>query len=731
MDSKINKSEFPYQELMINTCVISFVLDKSSEILEANNQFYDTIGIVRSEGQSSLFKNFLSDDAKWLTYVSKLTDNENVITENIKIFNTVGNLIILKSNLSLRDGKIYVVALDITKDFHNLEFTNRVNQLTKLGGWTYNPKLDHADWTESVFEILDIKGQVDIHRDTILNFVHPYFVDEFNEAVRLLYDDHQPYDITIQVITKSSQTKWVRITATPEIRNHDIVFIHGTFQDVTFQKSQEIALQETTVNLELALKAMNSGYFTRDLVNPKCDYSAAFSELMDMPKNLNDEQLKKYVHPEDLEEAIMQFKREMATDSPNYINAFRLRTPKGTYRHYEIYGLKVFNSLGVPVKLVGNFIDVEDKYRLMEMEDKHRYYMKTLLDNAFVRSIMLDKDWNLLGMDAETLSIFKKRLDRNPVLRKENFKELLSVHDQLKFQIVERVINDGREYRNEVFLDLFEDDRTYYDALFKPILDYSNRVDGYVFYFFDLTERMNIKEELQIYQDKLRTVHNFKNNIVSKLGHEIKTPLYGLLEATKLIFAKESKPSEKAELIKAQQESADRLKTTFDNIINNSIYQDDFYLIEDRVNLEKILNRVYEGASKRAFDGKLKLIFKNFDGPAIVKGDSVFLRQAFENLIDNAFKFTRSGTIKIITSIKNSHVVVTITDTGIGIPQTKINEIFEPFEQVSTGSTRVFDGLGLGLTFTVKYIERIGGRLHVDSEINKGTTFTLALPLIE
>lgn len=97
--------------------------------------------------------------------------------------------------------------------------------------------------------------------------------------------------------------------------------------------------------------------------------------------------------------------------------------------------------------------------------------------------------------------------------------------------------------------------------------------------------------------------------------------------------------------------------------------------------------------------------------------------------MDNAFKFTKGGHIQLHTYIENTHAIVSLIDTGIGIPKIQLNDIFEPFEQLNTGSTRVFEGLGLGLTFAIKYIEGIGGKLNVQSIIGKGITFTLALPL--
>lgn len=335
--------------------------------------------------------------------------------------------------------------------------------------------------------------------------------------------------------------------------------------------------------MELAMRAMNSGYFTHDLVTDEVVYSSSFRDKMNFSETMKESEFRDHIHPEDKDEAYLQHKREITSDSAYYVNTYRIRASNQTHKHFEVQGFKVFNAKGVPIKLVGNLIDVEDKYRLTYMQDKHRYHIKTLLDNSFIRSIMLDAHWNLLGMDGETLKLFEAKLDRNPVIRKENFKKLLSGHDTLKFQIIERVLNDGREYRNQVLLDLFEDNKTYYDALFKPILNYSNEIDGYVFYFFDLTDQLGAQENLKSYQEKLRTVHRFKNNIINKMGHEIKTPLHGLLQTTKLIHQQDALENhEKESLISAQQESADPLMSTFDNIINSSLYEENFFIIKDK-----------------------------------------------------------------------------------------------------------------------------------------------------
>ncbi len=731
MNSTIDNTEFPYQDLITNTCVISFVLGEDSEILQANDRFYEVLKIDRDNGHPEHLDVYMKTKSVWNRLLKALDNKTFTTTQTLKLYQIDGHPIFLKSNLGKKDGKIYVVSIDVTVEVLTDSFVHEVNEMAKLGGWAYNPDLDKALWTPTIYSILEIPTDIEVNKDTLLDYVHPDSLEQYQAAVDFFYSEKERYDITIKVYTHDkSRVKWVRVTATPDIRKGKVVFVYGTLQDITELKEQSIALEETQINMELALRAMNSGYFTHDLVANDIVYSSSFRDKMNLPLVLSDKEFLDYIHPEDRDEAVVQHYRELDTDSAYYINAYRFKSYEtNEYKHFEVYGFKVFDNKGTPKKLVGNLIDVEDKYRLNQMTDKHRYYIKTLLDNAFVRSIMLDKNWNLLGMDASTTSIFLDRLGYNPVLKGDNFKQLLSPHDKLKFQIIERVMNEGREYRNEVYLEIFENNRVFYDALFKPILNYSNQVDGYVFYFFDLTDQALIKEELQSYQNKLKTVHHFKNNIITKLGNEIKAPLHGLLQSTEMIFQDEKLNSQEGKLLKAQQESAKRLLRSFDTIINSTLYENDFYIIKDKIDLNLILFQIFKGAVKRASARGLEFTFNNFSDEVTILGDSVFLKQSLENLLDNAFKFTDAGEISVTTAIKDNYAEITLTDTGIGIPSEQLKEIFKPSQPASDGEARHFDGLGL--TFAIKYIEGIGGYLHVESELNTGTTFIVALPLLK
>jgi two-component system phosphate regulon sensor histidine kinase PhoR len=117
-------------------------------------------------------------------------------------------------------------------------------------------------------------------------------------------------------------------------------------------------------------------------------------------------------------------------------------------------------------------------------------------------------------------------------------------------------------------------------------------------------------------------------------------------------------------------------------------------------------------------------------GLPAVRGEETLLRKAIDNLVENAIKFTPpEGKINIAARSFDTMVSLEVEDTGIGIPQEEIARIFERFYQVDGSSTRKFGGTGLGLALVKEIVDLHGGRLTVESEVGKGTTFRLDLPI--
>ena len=113
----------------------------------------------------------------------------------------------------------------------------------------------------------------------------------------------------------------------------------------------------------------------------------------------------------------------------------------------------------------------------------------------------------------------------------------------------------------------------------------------------------------------------------------------------------------------------------------------------------------------------------------LVNSDVNIVHKILCNIIDNSLKYTEKGEVTVNVSEKDENAIIKVTDTGIGIPQENLDQIFEPFRQGSEGLNRRYEGMGLGLTITKKYVELLGGKINIESEQGQGTTITIIIYL--
>ncbi|NCS90488.1 MAG: hypothetical protein GW789_17375, partial [Ignavibacteria bacterium] len=142
-------------------------------------------------------------------------------------------------------------------------------------------------------------------------------------------------------------------------------------------------------------------------------------------------------------------------------------------------------------------------------------------------------------------------------------------------------------------------------------------------------------------------------------------------------------------------------------------------------------NRYKAAAQLKKLD--ISIIIKT--SPIKIKADRKLLSQVLNNIVDNAIKFTKNGFVRIELDKKEINNincgVFRVIDSGIGIPKECINFVFEEFRQISEGLSRNFEGVGLGLTITKNFVELMNGNIEVQSEINKGSIFSVLFPVIE
>jgi signal transduction histidine kinase/DNA-binding response OmpR family regulator len=222
-----------------------------------------------------------------------------------------------------------------------------------------------------------------------------------------------------------------------------------------------------------------------------------------------------------------------------------------------------------------------------------------------------------------------------------------------------------------------------------------------------------------------------KSQFLAKMSHEVRTPMNGVLGMTELLLRSELGPKQRRFATTVHQ-SGEALLAVIDDILDFSKIEAGKLELESipfdlRESVEDLVDLLAEGAHRKG----LEFVFRMADDlPQRVRGDPLRLRQVLTNLVNNAIKFTPRGEIVVdIRRDTDDRIGFTIADTGIGIEPDVLANLFQPFQQADSSTTRKFGGTGLGLAIVRQLSALMGGTVNVDSTPGKGTTFRFALPL--
>ncbi|MBM4959032.1 response regulator [Vibrio parahaemolyticus] len=255
-------------------------------------------------------------------------------------------------------------------------------------------------------------------------------------------------------------------------------------------------------------------------------------------------------------------------------------------------------------------------------------------------------------------------------------------------------------------------------------------------FLYQLQYRMhNLKQlnsELEAETDKAERAAKAKSSFLAAMSHELRTPMNGVLGISQLI-AEETKEPVTKEHIKVILDSGQHLMTILNDILDFSKVEENKLELEKApFHLEQVLTPVCSAIQPLIDEKSIELIVEN-DVPNNTEftGDCARLRQILFNLAGNAVKFTNEGHVLIRTELnsEDKHLLIIVSDTGIGIAPDKQGRVFNSFEQADSSTTRRFGGTGLGLAIVKKLTELMGGSITLKSVEGVGTQFIVTLPI--
>jgi signal transduction histidine kinase len=239
----------------------------------------------------------------------------------------------------------------------------------------------------------------------------------------------------------------------------------------------------------------------------------------------------------------------------------------------------------------------------------------------------------------------------------------------------------------------------------------------------DLAEKQNAK---------LREIDKLKSDFLATISHELRTPLTLIMGPLEMILSEPSSLSdEHKENLQRMQRNALRLYMLVNDVLDFSkLESGKFTVHEDVVDLNNQVNQIVLDAQGLAKERKITLDYTACENLAPILLDNKMVDKVIMNLISNALKFTpEGGQVKVQLQKDINFVKLIVQDTGIGIPKSHMKHLFERFHQVDTSSNRAYEGSGIGLALVKQFTALLNGKIDVQSEEKKGTTFTVTLPI--
>ena len=364
---------------------------------------------------------------------------------------------------------------------------------------------------------------------------------------------------------------------------------------------------------------------------------------------------------------------------------------------------------------------------LAEIEERAR----DLFENADDLIMSIHPDGALLHVNRATTSSLS--YNRNEIARMAIF-DLVHPDARVEFtKLFRDVITTGETRKVEtVFLTAMGHRRTVDGTLIPKVFDGQAVLVRVI--FRDISDRKRIEIELGQARDAALESARVKSQFLTNVTHEVRTPMNVMVGMLDLLLKSEVTEDQK-DWAQTALASAESLLATINNIIHVSTLEaGSLSIMVADFDLRSAVERVVEVMRVVAMESALDVTL-SFDGeiPAVLRGDVARLRQILSNLVSNAVKFTEKGKVSIRVSWEkesDTHLFFRfeVTDTGPGIPQDRIEQLFQPFSQIDASQTRVHAGMGLGLVTSRQLVELLNGAIGVDSELGQGSTFWFTVP---
>lgn len=582
------------------------------------------------------------------------------------------------------------------------------------------------------------------YEEPVENWSYERFIDHVLEEDRTGVDDAfklalqtgESWNFECRILGADGQVRWIRASGRPENpQQAGEPQIWGLVEDITDRKQTEIEIARTQERTQLAMSAASLGFWDWNIDENKLLWAGAedlYGVTADEQRGIDTyEKFLERVYPEDRDRVRSAVEKALS-GVKKYEVDFRVPWPDGTVRWLMGKGSVTRNDEGKAVRMVGVNFDITARKDAEEAVRRSEERLRMAARMAQFGSYYGDVSSGVVTWSPELKRIFGLEQDDPgdiPIGKVPNF-----VHEEDRERVFQKIkdsfdpAGDGNFHDEHRILRpdgqvrwVLMQGRTGFQG--KGANREPSRIAGVV---LDTTERRHAQAELEQARRAAEAANESKSVFLANMSHEIRTPLTAILGYTDVLHA-QLDDSDAQACLRTIKENGKYLCDIINDILDLSkIESGKMTVRRDETSLIKILADIRSLMNVRATEKSLALSV-DFKGevPEQVVTDPKMVRQVLVNLVGNAIKFTERGGVHISCKClaKKELIEIAVKDTGIGISEEDLEDLFLPFEQLDNSFTRTTGGSGLGLAISKKLVEMLGGELKVESVLGEGSVF--------
>jgi PAS domain S-box-containing protein len=673
-------------------------------------------------------------------------------------------------NPSGRHSLLLSVGTDVTEErrqrdsiARNNAIMDRAQSIAHMCYWTARPESTAGQWSDCTFSYsanaIDVYGYgtdaIDLPLDQFIQrFAHPDDQGPMSDHYRAFYQgDNERLTFTFRFKQPDGSYRYIRDFAEKrQDMNTGMAEIIGMSQDVTQQMAADAMLRESEIKLRRAHRLAKLCYWTYDPIasaqggSDSLTFSGDTEEIFGAPVHeLNSATVSPLIamaHPDDRSNVLREWREFMVATESSHTFDYRLCRRGGEIRDVRVSAEKVLSEHGVVGQVIGVVQDITDRKRseiaLARNENLLRHAHRLTRIGYWVweprdAAQSSDRGWlhvssefsDMLGVAPEDVPLEETDLVRK-FAHPDDIDQALAAVEPFVTRASDRysVKLRARKQNGEIV-------HLHMDA--ERIRNEQGNILYEVGVVQDVTEQRSREMELITARRAAEIANRTKTQFLANMSHELRTPLNAVIGFSQLIRDQAFGAIPERYLTYADDinSSGKLLLALINDILDMSrIEAGQHKLIEEVISPEAAINDCVRMVASKAADGGVKLMVENKGPLPAVKADERALKQVLLNVLSNAVKFTpQGGSVTIAAqTLPDRRLQVQITDTGIGIAEEALKELFQPFRQADASISRRFGGTGLGLAISKKLIELHGGEIDVDSQSGRGTRVALRLP---